>query len=227
MESILENEKQIIKNNQLIKGKKQYSEFEIIMIMYQKAIDNITKKIIDIKQVLSEDYQYDIIINVTNRLKSPESILEKMQNKKIDINYENMIEKINDIAGIRITCNYKDDIYKIRNIIRAQKDIKVLKEKDYIKKTKKSGYSAYHMIVEVPVEIKKEKIYIKAEIQIRTVLMDFWATMEHKVKYKPINKLSNMDSIKLSIYAKIVNYISDKMMKLYRKQNSGGLKICK
>ncbi len=227
MESILENEKQIIKNNQLIKGKKQYSEFEMIMMIYQKAIDNITKKITNIKQVLSEDYQYDIIINVTNRLKSPESILEKMQRKKININYENMIEKINDIAGIRITCNYKDDIYKIRNIIRAQEDIKVLKEKDYIKKTKKSGYSAYHMIVEVPVEIKKEKIYIKAEIQIRTVLMDFWATAEHKVKYKPINRLSNIDSIKLSIYAKIINYISDKMMKLYRKQNSGGLKIYK
>ena len=83
------------------------------------------------------------------------------------------------------------------------------------------------MIVEVPVEIKKEKIYIKAEIQIRTVLMDFWATAEHKVKYKPINRLSNIDSIKLSIYAKIINYISDKMMKLYRKQNSGGLKIYK
>ena len=110
MESILENEKQIIKNNQLIKGKKQYSEFEMIMMIYQKAIDNITKKITNIKQVLSEDYQYDIIINVTNRLKSPESILEKMQRKKININYENMIEKINDIAGIRITCNYKDDI---------------------------------------------------------------------------------------------------------------------
>ncbi len=211
MESILENEKQILKNNELIRSKKQYNEYEMIMKIYQKAIENTLKRIEDIKQELNENYEYNIISNVTNRIKSSESILEKMKKKKLDISYENMIENINDIAGIRIVCNYKDDIYKIRNTIRKQKDIKVLKEKDYIKKTKKSGYSAYHIIIEVPVEIKEEKIYVKVEIQIRTVLMDFWATAEHKVKYKPIKKISNINSIKLAIYAKIINYINDKM----------------
>ena len=131
-----------------------------------------------------------------------------------------MIENINDIAGVRIICNYKDDIYKIRNIIRKQKDIRILIEKDYIKKAKKSGYSAYHIIAEVPVKIKEKTIPIKVEIQIRTVLMDFWANTEHKVKYKTKKKLSNIDSMKLSIYAKIINIINDKIMKIYRKQNA-------
>ena len=211
MESILENEKQILKNNELIRSKKQYNEYEMIMKIYQKAIENTLKRIEDIKQELNENYEYNIISNVTNRIKSSESILEKMKKKKLDISYENMIENINDIAGIRIVCNYRDDIYKIRNTIIKQKDIKILKEKDYIKKSKKSGYSAYHIIIEVPVEIKEEKIYVKVEIQIRTVLMDFWATAEHKVKYKPIKKISNINSIKLAIYAKIINYINDKM----------------
>lgn len=211
MESILENEKQILKNNELIRSKKQYNEYEMIMKIYQKAIENTLKRIEDIKQELNENYEYNIISNVTSRIKSSESILEKMKKKKLDISYENMIENINDIAGIRIVCNYKDDIYKIRNTIIKQKDIKILKEKDYIKKSKKSGYSAYHIIIEVPVEIKEEKIYVKVEIQIRTVLMDFWATAEHKVKYKPIKKISNINSIKLAIYAKIINYINDKM----------------
>ncbi|MGN1269300.1 MAG: GTP pyrophosphokinase family protein [Clostridia bacterium] len=217
MESILKSKKQSLKSNELISTKKSCDEFEIIMAIYKKALDSTMQKFINLKRMLNECYQYDVITNVTARIKSPESIAKKMQNKKIDINYENMIENINDIAGIRIICNYKDDIYKIKNIIRAQKDIKILKEKDYIKNTKKSGYSAYHMIVEVPVQIKEERIYIKVEIQIRTVLMDFWATTEHKVKYKPSKKISNIDSMKLCIYAKIINTISDKIMKIYRK----------
>ena len=112
MESILENEKQILKNNELIRSKKQYNEYEMIMKIYQKAIENTLKRIEDIKQELNENYEYNIISNVTNRIKSSESILEKMKKKKLDISYENMIENINDIAGIRIVCNYKDDIYK-------------------------------------------------------------------------------------------------------------------
>lgn len=218
MENLLKNDKDLIKNNELINTKIHHNEFDIIMAIYQKALDNTMQKFINLKQLLKEHYDYDLIINIIGRLKSPQSIAEKMKKKKIDINYENMIEHINDIAGMRIICNYKDDIYKIRNIIRKQKDMKIIKEKDYLKKAKKSGYSAYHIIVEVPVEIKQDVISVKVEIQIRTVLMDFWASTEHKVKYKPKKKLSNVDSIKLSLYARIINAISDKMMKIHRKQ---------
>lgn len=218
MESILKSENELVENNELIK--KEYNEFEIIMLIYKKALNDTVEKFTHLKQLLNEHYKYEVITNITSRIKSPESIAGKMRKKKIEINYENMIQNINDIAGVRIVCNYKEDIYKIRNIIANQKDIKILKEKDYIKKAKKSGYSAYHIIVEMPVKIKEEIIHIKVEIQIRTQLMDFWATAEHKVKYKPKKKLSNIDSFKLYIYAKIINMINDKMFKIYKKQNT-------
>lgn len=217
MDNLLKNNRELIERNELINSGKTYNEFELIMSIYQNALDNIKQKFINLKQLLNEYYKYDVISNITSRIKSPESIMKKMKNKKVDINYESMIENINDIAGVRVVCNYKDDIYKIVNIIRKQKSIQILKEKDYIKKPKDSGYSAYHMILEIPIEIKNEKIYVKVEVQIRTVLMDFWAITEHKVKYKPSKKISNIDSIKLCIYAKVVNMISDKMMKIYRK----------
>ncbi len=218
MESILTTENEIQKNNELIKIEKEYNEFEIIMLIYQKALNNIVEKFTNLRRLLNEHYNYEVITNITSRIKSPESIAGKMKKKKIEVNYENMIQNINDIAGVRIVCNYKEDIYKIRNIIKNQKDIKILKEKDYIKKAKKSGYSAYHIIIEVPIKIKEEIIHIKVEIQIRTVLMDFWATTEHKVKYKPKKKISNIDNFKLYIYAKIINMINDKMSKIYKKQ---------
>lgn len=220
MESILTRENEILKNNKLIKVEKEYDEFEIIMLIYQKALNSIVEKFIKLKSLLNEYYNYEVITNITSRIKSPESISGKMKKKKLEINYENMIQNINDIAGVRVVCNYKEDIYKIRNIIKNQKDIKILKEKDYIKKAKKSGYSAYHIIIEVPVKVREETIHIKVEIQIRTQLMDFWATTEHKVKYKPKKKLSNIDSFNLYIYAKIINMINDKMFKIYKKQNT-------
>lgn len=220
MDSLLKSNKELLKNNELINTKLKYNEFEVIMTIYQKALDDTLQKFISLKQLLDEYYDCNCITEVTGRLKSTESIVRKMKKKKVNIDYENMIENINDIAGVRIVCNYKDDVYKIRDIIRRQKDIKILKEKDYIKKSKKSGYSAYHIIVEIPVKIEQETIPIKVEIQIRTILMDFWATNEHKVKYKPKKKLSNVDSMKLSIYARIINLISDKMMKIHRKQTN-------
>lgn len=220
MESILTRENEILKNNELIKAEKEYDEFEIIMLIYQKALNSIVEKFTNLKNLLNEYYNYEVITNISSRIKSPESIAGKMKKKKMEINYENMVQNINDIAGVRIVCNYKEDIYKIRNIIAKQKDIKILKEKDYIKKAKKSGYSAYHIIIEMPIKIKEETIHIKVEIQIRTQLMDFWATIEHKVKYKPKKKLSNIDSFNLYMYAKIINMINDKMFKIYKKQNT-------
>lgn len=123
------------------------------------------------------------------------------------------------IAGAGVICNHKDDIYKIKKCISQIDEIKILKEKDYIKHPKKSGYSAYHMIVEVPIKINNQFIYIKVEIQIRTKLMDFWASIEHTVKYKTDKKLSTNDSAILTAYAKIINKIGDNMTKIYRKQN--------
>ncbi len=216
MEDILRNESDLVKSNELIK--KSYNEFELILEIYIKALNSLELELNKLKKLLNEYYKYDVITNITSRIKTPQSIVNKMKKKKLDITYENMIEYINDIAGVRIICNYKDDIYKIRDIIRKQDKIRIVKEKDYIKKAKKSGYSAYHMIIEVPIKVKEEIIYIKTEIQIKTALMDFWATTEHKIKYKSNKKISSIDSARLSMYGRIVNIISDKMTKIFKKQ---------
>ena len=187
------------------------------MSIYQKALNNTIKECLELKEMLSTTYNYDVITNITGRIKSPDSIATKMKKKNLDISYDNMIEHINDIAGVRIVCNYKDEVYKIRNIIRKQKNINVIKEKDYLKKTKKSGYSAYHMILEVPVTIKQETIYIKVEIQIRTALMDFWSTIEHKIKYKPNGEINEDVSKELVKCARDINKLDNKMIKLFKK----------
>ena len=127
MENSIKGNDSLIKINELTK--KDYNEFEIIMSIYQKALNNTIKECLELKEMLSTTYNYDVITNITGRIKSPDSIATKMKKKNLDISYDNMIEHINDIAGVRIVCNYKDEVYKIRNIIRKQKNINVIKEK--------------------------------------------------------------------------------------------------
>lgn len=218
MKDLINKETKIIRNNELINTNISNKELNLIMEVYRKGLEITFEQCTKLKQTLNEYYGYDMINNITSRIKSPKSIINKMKKKKYDMTYKNLIEKINDIAGIRIVCSFKDDIYKIKNIISKMDGIHIIQEKDYIKKAKKSGYSAYHMIIGVPIQINKKIIYVKVEIQIRTMLMDFWASVEHKIKYKTDKKLSKIDSRKLSLYAKIINLLGDNIMKIYRKQ---------
>lgn len=155
--------------------------------------------------------------NITSRIKTPQSILNKMKKKHYELNYKNLVQNIDDIAGIRITCPFKNDILTIKEIIEEMENVKIIQEKDYITKPKESGYSAYHLIVEVPINFKGKDLYVKCEIQIRTMAMDFWATAEHKMRYKAKRKLSWIDSQKLSWYAKIINMLDTKLSRLYIK----------
>lgn len=188
------------------------------MEIYDEARKNVEQLINAIKQETKNKYEYDVINSVTSRIKSPQSILNKMKRKKYELNYRNMINFIDDIAGVRIVCELKSDIKRIRKILRQMPGITIIEEKDYIKKPKKSGYSAYHLVVETPVNYKDNNIAVKVEIQIRTMAMDYWATVEHKMRYKSKAKISFMDSKKLSLYAKILNLMDNKIMKIYRKQ---------
>ena len=184
-----------------------------------KAEKQLYEQLYQVQQVLNDVYHYEVISKINMRIKSSTSIINKMKKKQYKLNYTNLINNINDIAGIRIVCSLKNDIYTVINVIEKILNIKVLKKKDYITKPKKSGYSGYHLIVEVPVKIENKKIFVKVEIQLRTMAMDFWATNEHKMKYKTNKPLSSFDSKKLTIYAKILNILDDKIMKLYQKQS--------
>lgn len=213
----VEQEKRI-QTNSIIPFNIKEKEFNMLMDIYREALENVVAQLTNIKEKVNEIYGYDIINNITSRIKTPQSIVNKMRKKHYKLNYKNLIEKINDIAGIRIICPLKNDIYAMIKILEKIPNINILIQKDYISKPKESGYSGYHLIIETPVTIEGQKINVKVEIQLRTMAMDFWATNEHKMKYKTNKKLSFIDSRRLTLYAKILNIIDDKIMKLHQKQ---------
>ena len=186
--------------------------FEKIMTIYEMAITELETKMNILQKEFKVFYNYDLIDHINTRIKQPDSIVNKMKKKGYELTYKEMIENINDIAGVRVICQLKDDIFKIRNLIEEIPGIQIEKEKDYVNHPKESGYSSYHMIVKVPVNLSKQTIYVKVAIQIRTMAMDFWASLEHKMKYKTDKEVNKKTSKELVNYAKIVNRMDNKIM---------------
>ncbi|MGN1012221.1 MAG: GTP pyrophosphokinase family protein [Clostridia bacterium] len=199
---------------------KQYND---LLKIYEIAMNQVTDTMNGIKARINNMYGYTIIEKVDSRLKSKKSILNKLKKKNIAPTYKALVDNIDDIAGVRIVCPLKDDIFLIKQIIENMPNLKIIQEKDYIYNPKKSGYSAYHLIVETPVTINSETVIIKVEIQIRTVAMDFWSEMEHDIRYKTNNQVSKLDSKKLTWYAKALENLQAKIIKLYRKQENNSM----
>ncbi len=195
----------------------QEKKFQTLMLIYEKAMIQAKEELEGFKTNLKELYNYDVISNIESRIKTPDSIVKKMKKKNYDLNYEELIRNINDVAGIRIVCPFKTDIFKIKEIIEKNSNLEILEVKDYVNTPKKSGYSGLHIIAQTPVNIGDTVAQVKVEIQIRTMAMDFWSTTEHKIKYKAKNKLSIIDSIKMVQYAKIVNKLDEKITKINSK----------
>lgn len=194
--------------------KKEDKTFEKLMFIYSIAIRELETKIGILKDEFKMFYNYDLIDHVNTRIKEPESIIQKMKNRGCKLTYKEMIENINDIAGIRIICPLKKDIFSIKDLIEKLPGVHILKEKDYVTHPKESGYSSYHIIVEIPVTLSTNVIYVKVEIQIRTMAMDFWASLEHKMKYKPEDEVSKKLSKEWINCAKMINKLDNKMMLL-------------
>ena len=189
-------------------------DFEKIMFIYNMAIKELSAKLEILKEEYKLFYDYDLIDHINTRIKTPESIKQKMQKRNLTLNYKEMIENINDIAGIRIICPLKKDIFAIRNLITKFPEIHIITEKDYVTHPKESGYSSYHIIVEIPVVLSQNIVYVKAEIQIRTIAMDFWASLEHKMKYKPEEEIDKKSSKEWVNCAKVIQKLDNKMMLL-------------
>lgn len=202
----------IIDYNQTLKIEEE--TFQKLMFIYSVAIKELATKIDILKDEFKTLYHYELMDHIDTRIKEPKSIIEKMKKREIRFTYQDMIENINDIAGIRIVCPLKKDVFSTKELIEKLPGIKVLTEKDYITHPKKSGYSSYHLIVEVPVALSKQNIYVKVEIQIRTIAMDFWSTLEHKMKYKPEEAISKQEAKEWVNCAKIINKLDNKMMLL-------------
>ena len=154
------------------------------MLLYNSALKEMGTKVEILNDEFQHIHQYNPIEYVKKRIKTPESIVKKLKRYGYESTLENMSKYVNDVAGVRIVCSFTSDIYRLADMIRAQDDITVLSIKDYIKNPKESGYKSYHMIVTIPIFLSDRVVDTKVEIQIRTIAMDFWASLEHKMRYK-------------------------------------------
>ena len=155
-----------------------------VTLVYNSALKEIGTKLEILNDEFQQVHRYNPIEHIKSRMKTSESIVKKLKKKGYESTIENMVEHVNDIAGIRVICSFTSDIYRVAEMIGNQNDIKVLSIKDYIKNPKASGYKSYHMLVTVPIFLSDKMVNAKVEIQIRTVAMDFWASLEHKIHYK-------------------------------------------
>ncbi len=162
----------------------QLEQWNSLMFLYSSALKEINVKIEILNNEFVHIYNYTPIEHVKSRLKTAESIVKKMKRHKYEVTISNMTEKLSDIAGIRIICSFTSDIYQIADMISSQRDVTVLYVKDYIKNPKPNGYKSYHMVITIPVYLSDGPVETKVEVQIRTVAMDFWASLEHKIYYK-------------------------------------------
>lgn len=188
--------------------------WDTVVFLYQAANKEVTTKL----EILNDEFQYihkyNPIEYIKSRIKTPESIVKKLKRYGYDSTIQNMVDYINDIAGIRLVCSFTSDIYRLADMIGCQNDLTVVSIKDYIKNPKPSGYKSYHMIVSVPIFMSDRVVNTKVEIQIRTIAMDFWASLEHKIYYKFEGNAPDFISEELRECAGMVSSLDAKMLSL-------------
>ena len=160
------------------------SELMKMQQIYEAGIKEIRTKLEILDAEFKVKHDHNPIHHIESRLKSPESILKKAINKDIPVTERSLEENIHDIAGVRVICNYVDDVYKVAQLLTDQDDIRLVEVKDYIANPKESGYMSLHLVLEVPIFLSEGSKPIHVEVQLRTIAMDFWASLEHKLKYK-------------------------------------------
>ena len=188
-----------------------------LMSYYRCAMMEIETKFNVLNDQFSLQYERNPIESIKTRLKSPESLLRKLRKKDLPVTIESVEDNIYDVAGIRVICSFIEDIYNLAECLLRQDDIKLIEIKDYIKEPKKSGYRSLHLIVEVPIFLEDEKKLVKAEVQLRTIAMDFWASLEHQIKYKQDVVMQDEIVEELRQCAEVINITDEKMMNIRRK----------
>lgn len=188
--------------------------WESLMFLYKSALKEVTTKLEILNDEFVHVHKYNPIEYIKSRIKSPESIVKKLKRHGLEICVDNMIANINDIAGVRIVCSFTSDIYRIAEMIGKQNDLTVISVKDYIRNPKPSGYKSFHMLVSVPIFLGEEVVDTRVEIQIRTIAMDFWASLEHKIYYKFEGHAPDYISRELRDCAQIVSMLDLKMLQL-------------
>lgn len=188
--SILEDRRRTLLRNSLLSEeflsfvRVNRESYDRMMAYYRCAIMEVETKFRVLNEEFNIEFERNPIENIESRLKSTDSLLKKVRARGIPLNLESIEENITDIAGVRIICSFPEDIYKLADCLTRQDDVIVLQRKDYIQNPKPGGYRSLHLIVEVPIFLRSEKRMVKVEVQFRTIAMDFWASIEHKLRYK-------------------------------------------
>ncbi|MEH7399820.1 MULTISPECIES: GTP pyrophosphokinase [Bacillaceae] len=186
-------------------------EWTNTLLIYKFALDEINTKIRILNEEFTLTHNHNPIEHVKSRLKKPDSIIEKLERKGLELTQYNLENYMSDIAGVRISCSFISDIYMIYELLKQQDDIHIIEIKDYIKNPKPNGYKSFHMIIEIPIFLASETKRVKVEIQIRTVAMDFWASLEHKIFYKYNKKVPKAIIESLNEASATVNSLDFKM----------------
>ena len=191
-------------------------DYARIRDVYAAAIREINARLQTLDSEFSFKHRHNPIHHIESRVKSLPSIIKKLKSMHVPVSITNAKKNLHDIAGVRVVCRYVDDIYRIANLLLSQDDILLILEKDYIKKPKDNGYRSLHIVVDVPVYMIEGRLFIPVEIQIRTVAMDFWATLEHGIRYKATEEVPATISKELRECADVITDTDYKMQKIFK-----------
>ena len=206
---------------------KQAYQFQEAMMMYTCAIREIKTKLEVLNDELSVRNSRNPIEMVKSRVKKPLSIVEKLQRRGLPVTMESVMENLDDVAGIRVICSFLDDIYAVADMLTRQDDVHIIAIKDYIRQPKENGYRSYHMIVEIPVFFSDRKKWMRVEVQIRTIAMDFWASLDHQLKYKKSLRDDSEISQELKQCADVIAQTDAKMLAIRQKIEAQGIAVRK
>lgn len=203
-------------------SKKMIKEFLTVERNYRYALNKMNTKIENMDDYCTMSYAHNPIHHTEARLKSPDSIIEKMKRRGYDLNFESLQKNLYDIAGMRVVCNYINDIYQIVHLLSLSKDIKVRLIKDYIVNPKSTGYRSMHVVYEIEINVASESVWVPVEIQFRTLAMDMWASLEHELRYKAKDMVSEAEKEALRKYSDSLYEIDLGMQRLYIEKTAGG-----
>lgn len=208
--------KQLLAENSQQAVMDQMYKFIELEHLYDSAIREVKTKLEILDSEFRTKFSYNPIHHIEDRLKSPESMFKKLRRQNLPFTVESVRENLFDIAGVRVICNYIEDIYQVADLLTAQDDVTLIKRKDYIANPKANGYRSLHLVIETPVYLSEQKELVNVEVQIRTIAMDFWASLEHELKYKTDTEVSAELAEQLRLCAETIAQTDLKMQQIYR-----------
>lgn len=213
----MENEMIIIEK---IRRPDQQHRFVEMMQLYDAAVRQVRTKLEILDSEFKVRYARNPIHQINSRLKSVDSISEKLRRKGLPVTIESAEENLTDIAGVRVICNYLEDIYLIAGLLKHQRDVELVRERDYIQSPKESGYRSLHLVIRIPVFLSSHSEMVPVEVQIRTIAMDFWASLEHQLRYKSDHDTTQELRRRLQKCAEVSASLDLEMQNIYREINS-------